>query len=90
MIGAVRSLGEVAEDDKGDGRAQFVEDLVGYVAGTPYPWPRVAWRDAQALWSRTVSAMLEHKRCLGDMEIAEQMAIEFIYVSLLLSPPGAP
>ena len=30
--------------------------------------------------------MLEHKRSLGDMEVAEQMAIEYLYMTFILNP----
>ena len=78
---AVRSLGEIADD--GADREQFVRDFLVRSSGVEPPWSRAMWRVAQRHWSRCVSAFVEHKQCSGDFAIAEQMAIEYLYISFI-------
>ena len=85
VFSGIRTLGDVARDGDDDGRSQFVRRLLTYVSGHDAKWSRADWARAQDRWSEIVGGFIEDHRSHGRMDVAEQLAIEYLYIEIFTS-----
>jgi hypothetical protein len=80
---AIHTLGEIAADDRDDGRRAFVQSLLEYVSGHQPPWTASDWRRSQKIWIRYVSAFVSDASGPHSLDIAEQKAIETMQLGII-------
>jgi hypothetical protein len=77
---AIAALADLSAES--DDRKLFVSDLIAAVSSQTPPSSK-DWRRAQNLFSQTVVVCMDHDGVNGDLDIAEQQAIELLYITTI-------